>query len=138
MTCVLKADREREWLLEAEKLLLKEQELEDKKEQEKEEKKKNNEGKEEDDDDGNEEEDLPKEKPFELRDIYERLKEIEAYKAEPRARAILSGLGFPDEEVTTKRSKEYSGGWRMRIALGNLQYKKFLLIFLLFFLTFLF
>ncbi|KAH3761573.1 non-transporter ABC protein AbcF1 [Pelomyxa schiedti] len=54
-----------------------------------------------------------------LPDIYSRLREIDAHKAEPRAATILAGLGFEDEEMRTKRTREYSGGWRMRISLAQ-------------------
>lgn len=50
--------------------------------------------------------------------IYERLKEIGAYSAEARASAILSGLQFT-EEMKQKPTKQFSGGWRMRIALAR-------------------
>lgn len=56
---------------------------------------------------------------YTIQDIHDRLLEIDAYKAEPRAFAILSGLGFSDEDIRTKPTKEFSGGWRMRIALAS-------------------
>ena len=55
---------------------------------------------------------------YDLNDIHERMREVDAYKAEGKARKILSGLGFSYNEVTVKKSCEYSGGWRMRIALA--------------------
>lgn len=36
---------------------------------------------------------------------------------ESAAGSILNGLGF-DKEMQTKKTKEFSGGWRMRIALA--------------------
>lgn len=47
------------------------------------------------------------------------MREIESEKAEPRAAAILVGLGFDPVELKSKPSREYSGGWRMRISLGR-------------------
>lgn len=58
------------------------------------------------------------EKSFDLNDIHERMREIDAHSAEARAQKILFGLGFSNEEVRIKKTKEYSGGWRMRIALA--------------------
>ncbi|MGC6529747.1 MAG: ABC-F family ATP-binding cassette domain-containing protein [Candidatus Puniceispirillaceae bacterium] len=49
--------------------------------------------------------------------IYQRLEDIDAYSAEARAAAILSGLGF-DREAQQRPCHEFSGGWRMRVALG--------------------
>ena len=62
-----------------------------------------------DDDDGD----------YTLVDIYERMREIEAQKAVPRAMQILVGLGFQEDEIKTKPTRAYSGGWRMRIALAQ-------------------
>ncbi|DBA02473.1 TPA: hypothetical protein N0F65_008687 [Lagenidium giganteum] len=53
-----------------------------------------------------------------LTDIYERLDELDADTAELRARSILSGLTFSDA-MMQKKTKEFSGGWRMRIALAR-------------------
>lgn len=53
-----------------------------------------------------------------LTDIYERLDELDADTAELRARSILSGLTF-SEEMMQKKTREFSGGWRMRIALAR-------------------
>ncbi len=48
----------------------------------------------------------------ELRLVYQRMEEIEADKAESKASAILSGLGFsPMQQVAA--TKTFSGGWRM-------------------------
>ncbi len=49
--------------------------------------------------------------------IYQRLEDINAYSAEARASSILSGLGL-DNEAQQKPCHEFSGGWRMRVALG--------------------
>jgi ATP-binding cassette subfamily F protein 2 len=53
-----------------------------------------------------------------LNEIYERLEELDADGAESRAATILSGLGF-DTDMQGKKTREYSGGWRMRIALAE-------------------
>ncbi|EAN77741.1 ABC transporter, putative [Trypanosoma equiperdum] len=53
-----------------------------------------------------------------LKDVYERLYAIEAHSAEARASAILSGLSFT-REMMTSPTKNLSGGWRMRVALAR-------------------
>lgn len=53
-----------------------------------------------------------------LHEVYERLHEIDADGAVTRASVILAGLGF-DKEMQDKATKEFSGGWRMRIALAQ-------------------
>ena len=50
-------------------------------------------------------------------DIHMRLAEIDAYTAVPRAASILAGLGF-DAEMQNRALSEFSGGWRMRVALA--------------------
>jgi len=63
-----------------------------------------------------------------LTEIYEQLEAIEADKAPARAAAILYGLGF-SAEGQKRPTKEYSGGWRMRLALARaLFYKPDLLL----------
>ncbi len=52
-----------------------------------------------------------------LGDIYARLEAIDAYSAPARAASILAGLGFSAEEQLRPCS-EFSGGWRMRVALA--------------------
>ncbi len=54
---------------------------------------------------------------MELPNIYERLSMIGADSAEARACRILSGLGFKDADFHRPLS-EFSGGWRMRVALA--------------------
>jgi ATP-binding cassette subfamily F protein 3 len=49
--------------------------------------------------------------------IHERLNDIEAHAAPSRAAQILAGLGF-DEVAQRRACREYSGGWRMRVALA--------------------
>ncbi|KAL6633273.1 hypothetical protein ACP70R_025944 [Stipagrostis hirtigluma subsp. patula] len=53
-----------------------------------------------------------------LEEIYKRLELIDADAAEARAASILAGLSFTPE-MQRKRTKEFSGGWRMRIALAR-------------------
>jgi len=52
-----------------------------------------------------------------LGDIYHRLEAIDAYTAPSRAAEILAGLGFSAEDQL-RPCKEFSGGWRMRVALA--------------------
>lgn len=53
----------------------------------------------------------------ELGEIHEQLKIIGASSAEGRAAAILNGLGFANDDLH-RPIKEFSGGWRMRLALA--------------------
>lgn len=53
-----------------------------------------------------------------LERIYERLDALDASTAEKRAAEILYGLGF-DKMMQAKKTKDFSGGWRMRIALAR-------------------
>ncbi|MGH6702698.1 MAG: ABC-F family ATP-binding cassette domain-containing protein [Bradyrhizobium sp.] len=55
--------------------------------------------------------------PSRIADIQTRLVDIEAHSAPARAAAILSGLGFSTAEQARSCS-EFSGGWRMRVALA--------------------
>ncbi|MGB0906499.1 MAG: ABC-F family ATP-binding cassette domain-containing protein [Maricaulaceae bacterium] len=55
--------------------------------------------------------------PTRIAAIYERLTDIDAYSAESRAAIILSGLGFSAEDQL-KPCSDFSGGWRMRVALA--------------------
>nr|API65117.1 ABC transporter F family member 1 [Dendrobium officinale] len=50
--------------------------------------------------------------------IYERLEAMDASTAEKRAAEILFGLGF-NKQMQAKKTKDFSGGWRMRIALAR-------------------
>ena len=58
-----------------------------------------------------------------IAEIYQRLGDIDAYSAEARASAILSGLGF-DHEAQLRPCHEFSGGWRMRVALGAVLFSR--------------
>ncbi|XP_077158746.1 ATP-binding cassette sub-family F member 2 isoform X2 [Paroedura picta] len=53
-----------------------------------------------------------------LMELYERLEELDADKAETRASRILHGLGFTPL-MQRKKLKDFSGGWRMRVALAR-------------------
>lgn len=53
-----------------------------------------------------------------LEDIYVELETIEADKAPSRAAKILNGLGF-EPAYHTRKTREFSGGWRMRLALAR-------------------
>ena len=55
--------------------------------------------------------------PSRIADIQTRLVDIEAHSAPARAAAILSGLGFSTADQARSCS-EFSGGWRMRVALA--------------------
>ena len=57
------------------------------------------------------------EDPFKLADIFTRLNDIDAYAAPARAAAILAGLGFAEAQMSLPIS-DFSGGWRMRVALA--------------------
>merc|ERR1711862_720752 len=53
-----------------------------------------------------------------LNNVYERLENLDAATAETRARSILKGLGFT-HEMQSKFTKDFSGGWRMRVSLAR-------------------
>ncbi len=55
--------------------------------------------------------------PHRIADIQTRLVDIDAHSAPARAAAILSGLGFSAEDQL-RPCQEFSGGWRMRVALA--------------------
>lgn len=91
LEAVMQSDREREWLLREERRLLVSE------------------------DTGNEQAD--KQAGLALKEVYDRLEEMESDSAETRASSILAGLGF-DAEMQQRATREYSGGWRMRISLA--------------------
>ena len=55
--------------------------------------------------------------PGRIAEIQTRLADIDAWSAEGRASSILKGLGF-DEYAQKKPCADFSGGWRMRVALA--------------------
>lgn len=56
--------------------------------------------------------------PTRIADIQTRLTDIDAWGAEARASSILKGLGF-DAADQQRPCSDYSGGWRMRVALAG-------------------
>ncbi|PPR17940.1 MAG: putative ABC transporter ATP-binding protein YheS [Proteobacteria bacterium] len=55
--------------------------------------------------------------PYKLAEVHTRLMDIDAYSAPAKAATILNGLGFKEEELS-KPISDFSGGWRMRVALA--------------------
>jgi ATP-binding cassette subfamily F protein 3 len=55
--------------------------------------------------------------PGRIADIHQRLADIGAHAAPARAARILAGLGF-DDDAQQRPCSEFSGGWRMRVALA--------------------
>ena len=55
--------------------------------------------------------------PDRIAEIQTRLADIDAWSVEARAASILKGLGFNDKEQL-KPCSDFSGGWRMRVALA--------------------
>jgi ATP-binding cassette, subfamily F, member 3 len=56
--------------------------------------------------------------PTRIADIHARLRDIDAHSAEARAARILFGLGF-SAESQARPCSDFSGGWRMRVALAG-------------------
>ena len=56
--------------------------------------------------------------PARIAEIQTRLADIDAWSAEARASAILRGLGF-DAAAQLRPCSDFSGGWRMRVALAG-------------------
>lgn len=56
--------------------------------------------------------------PDRIAEIQLSLTDIDAYSAPARAATILAGLGF-DEAAQQRSCREFSGGWRMRVALAS-------------------
>ncbi len=56
--------------------------------------------------------------PEEIARIQTRLADIDAYSAEARAAQVLAGLGFPERDQA-RPCADFSGGWRMRVALAG-------------------
>ncbi|WP_336987368.1 ABC-F family ATP-binding cassette domain-containing protein [Altererythrobacter aquiaggeris] len=61
--------------------------------------------------------------PNRLGDLHERLIAIDAYSAPSRAARILMGLGF-DEAMQEQPLSDFSGGWKMRVALAALLFSQ--------------
>ncbi len=58
-----------------------------------------------------------------IAEIHARLADIDSHTAEARAAAILNGLGF-DKAAQARPCKDFSGGWRMRVALAAVLFSK--------------
>ena len=56
--------------------------------------------------------------PARIAEIQTRLADIDAWSAEARAASILDGLGFSTADQA-RPTRDFSGGWRMRIALAG-------------------
>ncbi len=63
------------------------------------------------------------EDPMRIGDIHARLADIDAWSGEARAAEILVGLGFTQNDLS-RACKEFSGGWRMRAALGGVLFAR--------------
>ena len=61
--------------------------------------------------------------PHRIAEIHARLRDKDAHSAPSRAARILAGLGF-DEMAQQKPCDEFSGGWRMRVALAGLLFSE--------------
>ena len=57
--------------------------------------------------------------PGRISEIHHRLQDLDAHTATARAARILAGLGF-DDAAQQKQCSDFSGGWRMRVALAAL------------------
>ncbi|QKX61019.1 uncharacterized protein TRUGW13939_08165 [Talaromyces rugulosus] len=58
-----------------------------------------------------------------LEDLYERMETMDPSTFHTRASLILTGLGF-NKTTILKKTKDMSGGWRMRVALGKALFVK--------------
>ncbi|KAF2143015.1 uncharacterized protein K452DRAFT_226102 [Aplosporella prunicola CBS 121167] len=58
-----------------------------------------------------------------LEEIYERMETMDPSTFQTRASLILTGLGF-NKKTIQKKTKDMSGGWRMRVALGKALFVK--------------
>ena len=63
------------------------------------------------------------EDPMRIGEIHARLADIDAWSAEARASEILVGLGFTQSDLS-RATREFSGGWRMRAALGGVLFAR--------------
>ena len=61
--------------------------------------------------------------PMRIGEIHARLADIEAHSAPSRAAQVLSGLGF-DAEAQQRPCSDFSGGWRMRVALAGVLFSR--------------
>jgi ATP-binding cassette subfamily F protein 3 len=56
--------------------------------------------------------------PNELAELYSVLQSIDGYRARARAAALMHGLGFKSEDLE-RTVAEFSGGWRVRLAMAR-------------------
>ncbi len=63
------------------------------------------------------------EDPMRIGEIHARLADIDAWSGEARAAEILVGLGFTQADMG-RACREFSGGWRMRAALGGVLFSR--------------
>ncbi len=63
------------------------------------------------------------EDPMRIGEIHARLADIDAWSGEARAAEILVGLGFTQNDLS-RACREFSGGWRMRAALGGVLFAR--------------
>jgi len=61
--------------------------------------------------------------PHRIAELHARLADIDAHSAEARAARILAGLGF-DVGAQARPCADFSGGWRMRVALAALLFSE--------------
>jgi ATP-binding cassette subfamily F protein 3 len=61
--------------------------------------------------------------PERIAEIHTRLVDIDAHSAPSRAASILAGLGF-SAEAQDRPVREFSGGWRMRVALASVLFSE--------------
>lgn len=61
--------------------------------------------------------------PEDIAQIHTRLADIEAHSAEARAATVLAGLGFSETEQK-RPCADFSGGWRMRVALAAVLFSR--------------
>ena len=61
--------------------------------------------------------------PHRIAEIQARLTDIDAWSAEGRASSILKGLGF-DADAQLRPCSDFSGGWRMRVALAGVLFSQ--------------
>jgi ATP-binding cassette subfamily F protein 3 len=54
-----------------------------------------------------------------LQEVHLKLEELDGWSAESRACSILSGLQFTNEMIHEYKTRDLSGGWRMRVALAS-------------------
>ncbi|MDT8855091.1 ABC-F family ATP-binding cassette domain-containing protein [Paracoccaceae bacterium Fryx2] len=61
--------------------------------------------------------------PTRIAEVQTRLADIDAWSAEARASAVLKGLGF-DTDAQGRPCSDFSGGWRMRVALAGVLFAR--------------